>query len=131
MNYQGVIIEESLKDTGVLDDVKILSTDVEEVTASHKTPWLKQWTLHNVEIKEPKAEDVAKRISQALQPDYWYADFKNSSTHFVIFPDKVFKVNRDKPEQYKAVTAYGLTLGIPAYQLDFAPIIKQWQRPEK
>ena len=131
MDYQGVIIEESLKDTGVLDDVKILSTDVEEVTASHKTPWLKQWTLHNVEIKEPKAEDVAKRISQALQPDYWYADFKNSSTHFVIFPDKVFKVERAEPEHYKAVTAYGLALGIPVYQLDFAPTIKQWQRPKE
>ena len=42
--------------------------------------------------------------------------------------DKVFKVDRSKPEEYKQVTEYGLSLGIPDYQLDFSPHIKQWQR---
>ncbi|MBI2021543.1 hypothetical protein HYS93_01520 [Candidatus Daviesbacteria bacterium] len=44
MNFKGVVIEESLKDTSVLKEAKILSTKVELVTKKHKTPWLKKWT---------------------------------------------------------------------------------------
>lgn len=56
MNYKGVIIEESLQETSVLKEVTILSTKVERVTPKHKTSWLKQWTLHTVEIGEEMGE---------------------------------------------------------------------------
>lgn len=49
MSYTGVIIEESLKDKAVLNQVSIVNTKVEPVTKHHKTPWLKQWTLHSFE----------------------------------------------------------------------------------
>ena len=42
MNYQGVIIEESLEDKDILKGVRILSTKVELVTKKHETPWLKE-----------------------------------------------------------------------------------------
>lgn len=124
MDYEGVIIEESLSDKTVLKDVQIISTKVEPVTKKHNTPWLKQWTLHTVVIPVDKASKVAKTISKALQPNYWYVDFKNDTTHYIIFPNKVFCVERSKPEQYKQVTEYGLGLGIPDYQLDFSPTTK-------
>jgi len=41
MNYQGVIIEESLESADVLKLVKIISTKVEVVADKHKTQWLK------------------------------------------------------------------------------------------
>src|SRR3989344_9096921 len=129
MNYRGVIIEESLENKDVLKDVLILSTKVEEVTEEHKTPWLKQWTLHTVEIPEGKEEGIAEKISKALDSQHaWYADFRSDKFDYIIFRGKVFKVDRSKPEQYKEVTEYGLSLGIPDYQLDFSPHIKQWQR---
>ncbi|MEJ0073630.1 MAG: hypothetical protein WDN27_06205 [Candidatus Saccharibacteria bacterium] len=46
---------------------------------------------------------------------------QNDATHYIIFPNKVFKIDRTKAAEYQAATDYGLTLGIPAYQLDFAP----------
>jgi len=58
----------------------------------------------------------------------WYADFKNKSFHYIIFCNKIFKVDRSKPGQYNSVTKYGLSLGIPDYQLDFSPHIKEWKR---
>jgi hypothetical protein len=131
MNYEGVIIEESLRDKAVLELVKIISTKVEPITKEHKTPWLKQWTLHTVEIPEYNIDKIAEAISKALEPNYWYADFKNSDEHIIIFPNKISKVERSKPEQYKEVTKYGISLGIPDYQLDFSPTIAQWQRPKK
>ena len=129
MPYTGTIIEESLENTETLKALKVLSTKVEEVTEEHKTPWVKQWTLHQVEIQENQAELVADKLSHSLDPNHsWYADFKNHDTHFIIFRDKVFKIDRAYPNEYLAVTEYGMKLGIPAYQLDFAPDIQEWER---
>ncbi|MFY9462477.1 MAG: hypothetical protein WAP51_04730 [Candidatus Sungiibacteriota bacterium] len=123
MNYKGVIIEESLEEKNVLRDVKIVATEVEPATAEHKTPWLKQWTLHTVEIPEEKADEIAEKISSSLDSKHggsWYADFKNDTTHYIIFRGKVFKVNRANKAEYDAVNQYGASLGIPDYQLGFS-----------
>ncbi len=127
MNFTGIIVEESLENKTVLKKVKIISTEVEKVTLKHKTSWIKQWTMHTVEIAEDQIDKISKEISKALDTTHqgnWYADFKNNQFHYIIFKNKIFKVNRTKPEQYKAVTEYGLSLGIPKHQLDFSPQIK-------
>jgi len=119
--YRGVIIEESLEDKRVLQKIKIVRTKIEEVTEGHKTPWIKQWTLHTVEIPENLAEKIAKELSISLDSQHnWYADFKNKNKHFIIFRDKVFLVDRKNKEEYDEVRKYGLSLGIPEYQLDFS-----------
>ena len=126
-NFNGVIIEESLEKKDVLKKVKILKTKVEEVTPEHNTPYLKQWTLHTVEILENQADEIAEELSHSLDSKHgdWYADFKNNKFHYIIFRNKVFKIDRSKPEQYDEVVKYGLSLGIPDYQLDFSPDIKE------
>ncbi|MFH1789639.1 MAG: hypothetical protein ABH832_01055 [bacterium] len=128
-NYTGVIVEESLEKKDVLEMAKIVKTKIEPVAEGHKTPWLKQWTLHTIEVPKKQAESMAKKISLALDSKYnWYADFKNHDFHYVIFHNKIFKVDRSKKEQYDKIVKYGLTLGIPDYQLDFSPDIKEWER---
>lgn len=126
MNYRGVIIEESLETADVLREVRIVQTKVESVTEKHQTPWLKQWTLHTVEIPEERVRAITENISQSLDRQHgasWYADFKNDFTHFIIFRNKIFQVDRSKKEQYETVVKYGRSLGIPDYQLDFSPDI--------
>lgn len=128
--FLGVIIEESLEKKDVLKNVRIITTLIEAVTPRHKTPYLTQWTLHKVEILEKDAVAIAQEISTSIDskhPD-WYADFKNDRFHFIIFRNKVFRVDRSKPDEYKPVVEYGLRLGIPKYQLDFTPEIKEWKR---
>lgn len=123
MNYKGVIIEESLKDKSVLEDVNVLKTDVEQVRVEHKTPWLKQWTLHTVEIEEDKGDVFAEKLSQDIvdNPSSWYADYKNDKIHFIVFPNKIFKVNLANPVLYKDARAHGISFGIPEYQVNFKP----------
>ena len=129
MNYKGVIIEESLENKDILKDVKILETKVEEVVEEHKTPWIKQWTLHTVEIPENQVASVAEKISKALDSKHdWYADFKNDTHHYIIFRDKVFYIDQKSKEQYDEAKRYGISLGIPEYQVDFAPDDKIWER---
>jgi len=127
MNYLGTIIVESLENKSVLDDVKILSTKIEEVEDEHHTPWLKQWTLHKVEIPEKKAQEVAEKISGIIDSSHshsWYADYKNDAWHYIIFPHKIFKIVRGDEKGYAEARKYGIALGIPAHQVDFSPEIK-------
>jgi hypothetical protein len=130
MNFTGVIIEESLTDTSVLGETKIVSTKVEPVTEEHKTPWVGQWTMHDVEIPADRAVEVAQKLSKALDPEHnWYADFKTDTEHFVIYRDKVFHIiDRSDKAQYDEATKYGISIGIPDYQVDFSPHITQWER---
>ena len=129
MSFTGVVIEESLADPGVLRRLRVVATKIEPVTAGHRTPWLTRWTLHTIAVADDEAATVAELLSGALLPGHWYADFKGERQHYVVFPGKVFVVERDRPEQYDAVVAHGLECGIPAHQLDFSPAIADWQRP--
>ncbi len=125
--YRGVIIEESLEDKGVLSELKILETEVERVTDRNKTPWLTIWTKRTVEVPEERAPIVAQRLAKAIELGHkwsWYADFKNEEFHYIIFRDRVFKVDRRSKEQYDEVNRFGEALGIPSYQLDFSPQIE-------
>lgn len=129
-NYEGMIIEESLKDTSVLRQVKILETKIEQVTDAHKTPWIDKWTLHTVEIEESKADELSSLISRALDSEHnaWYVDFRNDKYHYIIFINKVFKIDRSKSYQYEEIKTYGISKGIPDYQLDFSYHIQEWKR---
>lgn len=127
MDYQGTIIEESLNDSSILKDLTVLSTRVEPVTDRHKTPWLKQWTLHKVMVRENQAEKIAETISHLLDYGHknaWYADYKNKKWHYIIFKNKIFQVARNDGRQYRKAKQYGINLGIPPYQVDFSPDIK-------
>ncbi|MFA6992464.1 MAG: hypothetical protein WC269_04270 [Candidatus Gracilibacteria bacterium] len=129
MNYIGVIIEESLENKDILKEIKILSTKIEPVIEKHKTPWLKQWTLHTVEINADNIAKISNKLSKCLEYDHnWYADFKNNELHFIIFRNKVFRIDRTSKEQYNQAKNYGISLGIPEYQVDFHPDIKEWER---
>jgi len=119
-DFKGVIIEESLENKEVLKKVKIIKTKVEQVIEKHKTPWVKQWTLHAVEVSEEKAEAIAEEISGSLDSEHsWYADFKNETIDYIIFRNKVFCIDRKSKEQYDEAREYGISLGIPEYQLTF------------
>jgi hypothetical protein len=127
MVYRGTIIEESLEDKNLLKDVVILSTQVEPVTEAHQTPWLKQWTLHKVEIPEERAAEVAEKIGANLDYSHksaWYADFKNKDFHYIIFKDKIFKISRNDVLRYQQAKQYGMSLGIPEHQVGFSPEIE-------
>jgi hypothetical protein len=130
-NYSGTIIEESLTNKDVLKKVKIISTKVEPITDEHKTPWLSQWTLHAVEIPENEAQSVAEEMSKSLDYSHnssWYADYKNDTHHYIIFRDKIFYIDRKSKEQYDEAKRYGISLGIPEYQVDFHPEVEEWKR---
>jgi len=121
-NFKGAIIEESLSNPKVLKKVNITKTDVFPVTKKHKTPWVKQWTFHFIEVDENKAESIASEISVSMDSEHvWYADFRNNKIHYIIYYNRVFKMDINKKEDYQNAIDYGSKLGLPNYQLDFSP----------
>ena len=118
MKYTGCIISESLNNKDIINEFTILEKKVDEVTERHGTPDLKVWTMYIVETDEDKVEDMAKRLSQEIiNNGKWYTDLKCYDYHYIIFSNKVFKVDRSYPEQYEETKKYGMSLGIPEHQL--------------
>jgi len=116
-DFQGIIIEESLENKDILKRVKILSTRVSKVTDRHQTPWLSQWTMHTVEVPESEAQSLAEEISKSLDESRnssWYIDFKDD-----------FHIDRQSKKQYDEAKRYGISLGIPEYQLPFHPEVQE------
>jgi hypothetical protein len=124
-NFTGVIIEESLTNNVIPNRVKIIETKVIPATERHQTPHLKQWTLHTVEILADQADEIAEELSKVLDGNeksgHWYADYKNNEMVYFIFKNKVFKVYRNNPKGFQEARDYGISLGIPEYQVDFSP----------
>lgn len=122
MDYKGIVIEESLSSKKLLSKLKVLERRKEKVTEWHNTPWLHQWTFAMIQVPEEKADHFAEKLRLSIEQEHggaWYIDYKNEKTHYIIFPHKVFKVDRQHPEEYEAVRRYGMSLGIPRHQLDF------------
>ena len=127
MDFEGVIIAESLSDAAVLGQVQVLGMQVDPVTPEHRTPWLVQWTLHTVRVSETRAPEVAEALSHAIDAAHatsWYADFKNETHHYVIYYDRVFLIDRRSPEEYAEAVAYGIDRGLPEHQADFVALIQ-------
>ena len=124
MDYRGTIIEESLDKKFDLAafGATARGSRVSKVTESHHTPWLERWTLVSVSVPEERSEELAAWLADSLlsEPGTWYADYKTKKKHYIVFPGKVFHIDRTEDE-YELVREYGLSKGVPAHQLDFSP----------
>ena len=128
MDYEGVIIQESLRDPSVLRRLTIRSSRVEPVTEWHETPWLTQWTFLTVVVPEADADEIAALIGRAIDRDHatsWYADYKNDTHHYVIFSDCAFYIDRRDAREYEEARAYGIARGLPAHQANFVALLEE------
>lgn len=107
MKYTGCLIEESLKDKSILDEFEIVDTIIDDGVS------------YIVEIDESKVEEIVPRLKDAMvDAPQWYCDLKCYDYHYIIYNDRIFKVDRDCPEQYEEAKEYGLKRNIPA---DYLP----------
>lgn len=115
MNYKGVIVEESLTDKSILESIEIMYQSVEKVSERDGTPWLDAWTIDTVEIQSDKIDELTNKLSELIDTDHcndWFCDFKNDTYHYVVFSNKVFKLNRNNKEDYKKMQEYASKIGL-------------------
>jgi hypothetical protein len=120
MEYVGVIIEESLTDASIINELNIVQTEVAKITEREGTPWLNNWTLQTVSIPEERIDEYTEKLSMLIETNHtsdWYCDFRNNNFHYVVFSNKVFKLDRTKKQDYVDMSKYAISIGLPEHQL--------------
>ncbi|MDP3993085.1 MAG: hypothetical protein Q8Q05_02645 [bacterium] len=105
-NFVGTIIEESLEDLSILDELRIISSSVTSDL---------EWHIHKVEV----TKDQIEKLSHSLRIGPWYMHFWSGSDIIVAFKDKIFHIKHGDRATWKPAVDYGLSLDIPPEQLDF------------
>jgi hypothetical protein len=104
--YKGTIIENSLSNKNILNNLKITKT------------WQSgSWILHNVLMEE----DQVSELSQCLDDGPWYIHvwLPSNDNVKVIFKNKVFDIKFSDKSTWTDAVSYGKSIGIPEEQLDF------------
>ncbi|MHB1708808.1 MAG: hypothetical protein ACYCT2_04960 [Thermoplasmataceae archaeon] len=110
--FHGIVVQGSIKDESMLDNVAILGQKQG-----------KDWVLIKVGIKGTDIEKFVESVSRGLKIEGgipYYSHFYSKNKLFVVFPQIIFEVTPNK-ETWKPVVEYGLSMGIPLEQLDFFP----------
>lgn len=120
MDYKGIIIEESLSNANIIKELEVIGTEIESVTEKSETPWLDRWTMHTVVIKEDRIDEYTKKLSNLIEVEHcsnWYCDFQNEKFHYVVFSNKVIKMDKTSEEDYRKMREYAISIGLPEHQL--------------
>ena len=108
-NYLGIVIENSLRQPDAISQSII------------KTRRRGSWTFLLVSVPENELDAHIRRLqANMVTDDEWYAHYFRGDELIVVFRDAAFPVAVDPASWGPAVT-YGLSVGVPAEQLDFTP----------
>ena len=110
INYKGTIVEESLEDNRILNDIDIIDFRI----SKEENP-VDRWHLYTVKV----TKDDIQKFSRYIRSGKWYMHFWNGNDVVAVFKDKVFEFKHDQKETWKDACDYGRSLGIPEEQLDF------------
>ncbi len=103
--YNGIIVEESLEDNLIINQLKITKVEISEKL---------KWHMYTVLIDEKGIEQLSKLIKPK-----WYMHFWKDKKVIAIFKNKKFEFDYDNKKTWEPAIKHGLSLGIPIEQLDF------------
>jgi hypothetical protein len=120
--YSGAVITQSLRPGTELTGVRmvvdrLVTFDKSDAADNQPT----RWTMIFFQVEESDADHLAEWFAGSLisEPGVWYADFKNESEHFVIFPGRIFRYRLGDEEGRRQAVDHGRGLGVPEAQLDW------------
>ncbi len=109
--YRGMIIEESLIDWRLVNELKIESVRI----CKNPNDPESLWHLYTILATD---SDI-KNISEQLKPTGYYTHFGSKSEGIVVFPHKIFRMNPKDQATWQEAINYGVKIGIPVTQMDF------------
>lgn len=107
--YKWTIVEESLQDNRLLNELKITSIRI----SNDENPETR-WHIYNIYLSYEDILELAKKIKLG-----WYMHFWLDREVIVVFENKVFELNYDDKDSWYDTVQYWLSVGISLEQLDF------------
>lgn len=107
--WKGCVVEESLEDNRILNDIEIVKVRITPDDAAEE-----RWHIYNVLLSESDIDIVHHNLKQA-----WFMHFWKDNKMVVLFKDRKFDIDAKDKKTWKDVIEYGLSLGIPREQLSF------------
>ena len=117
--WQGVIIEESLKDKRLLELVKILK--ISEATLESESG---RGVFHfsQFELPEEKRVEFIEMAKKAIKPGF-YLHLVHNDTLTVVMAGKVFSAIRGQAEQFETIRKEAMKTGIHPDQLPLEQLL--------
>ena len=117
----GTLIGESLRVGASLDGVTLTVSNVFRTEAGDEGAGQpRAWTFIEFDVADGEAERLALALSDALEPAQgWYCDFRTEEETFVVFAGRLFRYPRGEAEGRANAEAYGQSVGVPKFQLDW------------
>lgn len=110
--YKGTIIRESLTDQRILEKLHIVKEYVEDDQDNPEN----NWHLVTVMVSKDEISEIQPFIKRE---GGWYMHFWKGNDVIVVFRDKTFTIKYNDKTTWKDAVDYGLSMGVPAEQLDF------------
>lgn len=107
--YRGIIVEESLDDNRILNDL-----DIKKMKITRQSNPTLRWHMYEVLVDKTEIEKLSKHIIGD-----WYMHFWHERDIIAIFKDLSFEFNYDDRSSWNDVLTYGRELGLKEAELDF------------
>jgi hypothetical protein len=107
--WKGCIVEESLNDNRVLNNIEIIKVIITQEEKPEK-----RWHIYNSLLSEEEIKKIHSHLKQS-----WYMHFWKDNKMMVLFKGKRFILDIKDKNTWKEAIGYGLSIGIPKEQLDF------------
>ncbi|PKM76556.1 MAG: hypothetical protein CVU90_12090 [Firmicutes bacterium HGW-Firmicutes-15] len=110
-DYHGIIVNVSQSDKRIFPRLEILSS---------RTIIPGILILYKINIRPANLEETINHLQQNMRGKLFYAHLYRNDELIVIFKYRIFKASPDKTT-WQEVLAYGRSLHIPSFWLDFSP----------
>jgi hypothetical protein len=111
--WKGVIIEESLENKEILEDVEVMSQKASKLESEEG-----KGTFHfdKVSVSDLVIEKVVRKAKKGIKQG-WYMHLCKQDVMIVIYKDKSFRYIKGDKEGMKEIRSYGISIGINEAQL--------------
>lgn len=113
--YKGIIIEESIKDDELLKDLQEMTIE----KYGHKLNNEIDTTIYKVEIDDERIDEISNRISKSILPSGFYVHFLYNDKMIVVYPNKIFKIEKGNKKEIEECIDYGISIEIEKKMLKF------------
>ena len=120
--FRGRLLTESLRPGADISVADLRVTRIERLDVSGSTSPTQPdvWTFVDFEIPDDRVDELTAALVSALLPDDgWYADYRSSTEHVVVFAGRSFRYRQGDARARAEAVAFGRAAGTPEHQLDW------------